>query len=323
MSIIEERIKIYNDKNSSFNKKLIYHVGSYAGFHSEVDAMMQCMLYCYKHEIKFILYADDANFSGGHGWQEFFEPFCEENHDVLNHKYNNRFIESNPILRLFQSIGANKIRKNNNVDLLTQDIFRTAINKNVSTTEIIEWPELGINGPTFTEFGKIADFALRYNEKTKNEVNSIISSLNLPKDLYSVQLRGGDKLGEKGVVNDIKTVVERINNYDFNIKNLFVFSDDYRYVEEITKLMPNTNIITLCDRNDVGYDNVSFNNTDWNYKRNKMINLFAMIDICFMSKVHFGNNTSCINNYISSIRNKDEVYNVWTKDDIKNSLTNH
>ena len=323
MLSIEERIKVYNDKNNSFNKKLIYHVGSYAGFHSEVDAMMQCMLYCYKHEIKFILYADDANFSGGHGWEEFFEPFCELNHDPLNHKYNNRYIESNPILKLIQKIGSDKIKKNNNVDLLTQDIFRTAINKKISTTEEILWPELGINGPTFTEFGKISDFALRYNKKTKEEVDNIISSLNLPSSYYSIQLRGGDKLTEKGVVNDIDIVVDRILKYDSKIDNLFVFSDDYRYVDEIKNKLPNTNIYTLCDSNDKGYDNVKFNNTDWSYKRKKMINLFAMIDICFKSKVHFGNNTSCINNYISSIRNNNEVYNIWTKEDVERIKSNY
>lgn len=313
---IEQRIKIYNTINNSYEKKIIYHVGSYAGFHSEVDAMMQCMLYCYKHEIKFILYADDANFSGGYGWLEFFEPFCEMNHDKLNSRFNLRFYSSNPIFKFIEKIGATILKKRNNIDFLTQDIFRTAINKKISTTEQIIWPELEINGPTFTEFGKIADFALRYNDKTKKEVQSIISSLKLPKTFYSVQLRGGDKLGEKGVVNNIKTVVERINNFSNNIENLFVFSDDYSYVEEIKTLLPKTNIFTLCDPNDKGYDNVKFNHIDWPSKRSKMINLFAMIDICFMSKVHFGNNTSCINNYISSIRPNDEVYNIWTKEDL-------
>lgn len=317
-----ERLKIYNKINDSFKKKLIYHVGSYAGFHSEVDAMMQCMLYCYKHQIKFILYADDANFSGGHGFEEFFEPFCEINHDSLNSKYNVRFIEKNPLLKFIQTIGANKLKKRNNVDYLTQDIFKTAINKKVSTVEQIVWPELDINGPTFTEFGKIADLALRYNEKTRNEVNEVIKALNLPDHFCSVQLRGGDKLSEKGVVNNIETVVNRINDYKENIDNLFVFSDDYRYVEEIKKLLPNTNIITLCDPSDVGYDNKKFNNTNWTQKREKMIKLFAMIDICFMSDVHFGNNTSCVNNYISSIRNPNEVYNIWTKEDVENTKLN-
>lgn len=312
-----ERVNIYNKINNSFEKKLIYHVGSYAGFHSEVDAMMQCMLYCFKHKIKFILYADDANFSGNHGWEEFFEPFCEINHNPLNKKYNTRFIEKNPLLKFIQRKGSDKLKKMENVDYLTQDIFKTAIDKKVSTVEQIDWPELNINGTTFTEFGKIADFALKYNEKTKNEVKSIINSLNLPEHFYSVQLRGGDKLNEKGVVNNIETVVERIKSYNNNIDNLFVFSDDYKYVEEIRKLLPNTTIYTLCDENDKGYDNNKFNHTDWSCKRNKMIKLFAMIDICFMSDVHFGNNTSCVNNYISSIRNNNEVVNVWTKDDIE------
>lgn len=313
---VQDKIRRYNETNDSFNRKLIYHVGSYAGFHSEVDAMMQIILYCYKHQIKFILYADDANFAGGHGWEEFFEPFVENNHNPLNSKFNIRHYSSNPILSVFEKAGAFILKKKEKVDYLTQDVFRTAISKKISTTEVIDWKEYDIYGPTFYEFGKIADFALRYNEKTKHEVDEIIKSLNLPNSYYSVQLRGGDKLGEKGVVNNIKTVVDRIMNYCNVIDNLFVFSDDYRYVEEITKLLPNTTIYTLCDPNDKGYDNVKFNKTDWSYKRNKMINLFAMIDICFKSKVHFGNATSCINNYISSIRPNNEVYDIWTKDDL-------
>ena len=254
---IQEKIDKYNKINNSFDKKLIYHVGSYAGFHSEVDAMMQIMLYCYKHNIKFILYADDANFAGGQGWEEFFEPFVEENHNSLNNKFNIRHYSSNLILSTYEKIGAYILKKIEKVDYLTQDIFRTAISKKISTTEIIEWDDFDVKGPTFYEFGKIADFALRYNEKTNSEVNEIIQSLDLPKSFYSVQLRGGDKLGEKGVVNNIKTVVDRINNYSDSIDNLFVFSDDYRYVEEITKLLPKTKIYTLCDPNDKGYEVIS------------------------------------------------------------------
>lgn len=317
MNTFEEKVKRYNEINNSFEKKLIYHVGYYAGLHSEVDAMMQCILYCYKHKIKFILYADDANFAGDKGWNEFYLPFCEENHDKLNSKFNIRFYSKNPIIKIYEKIGAYILKKKNNVDYLTQDIFKTAINKSISTTEVIDWPEFNINGPTFYEFGKIADFALKYNEKTQIEVNKIIDSLNLPEHFYSVQLRGGDKLGEKGVVNNIEIVANRIKDYDPDIKNLYIFSDDYRYVEDIKKFLPETNIYTLCDPNDKGYNNNKFNKTDWSYKRNKMLRLFAMIDICFKSDVHFGNDTSCVNNYISSIRNKDEVVNIWTKEDVE------
>lgn len=83
-------VEHYRQVNDSFTKSLIYHVGCNAGFHSEVDAMMQCMLYCYKNRIKFILYADDANWANGRGWECFFEPFCEMNHNPLNHWFNLR-----------------------------------------------------------------------------------------------------------------------------------------------------------------------------------------------------------------------------------------
>lgn len=58
---------------------------------SELNTMMGCMIYCYLNHIKFELYADDANWAGGHGWNEFFLPFCAENHSILNKYVNPRF----------------------------------------------------------------------------------------------------------------------------------------------------------------------------------------------------------------------------------------
>ncbi len=67
----KQNIYLYNEVNNSFGKKLIFHVGIEAGFYSEINGMLTAMFYCYVHKIKFILYADDANFTGGNGWEEF------------------------------------------------------------------------------------------------------------------------------------------------------------------------------------------------------------------------------------------------------------
>ena len=55
-----ERLKDrYNEINNSFRETAIYRVGESQGFHSEVDAMMQSMLYCYHNKIKFVLYLQE------------------------------------------------------------------------------------------------------------------------------------------------------------------------------------------------------------------------------------------------------------------------
>lgn len=61
-------------------------MGFGAGLFSELDSMMEHMLFCFENHIRFEIYADDANFSkaGGMGWEELFEPFCPINHDKLN-----------------------------------------------------------------------------------------------------------------------------------------------------------------------------------------------------------------------------------------------
>lgn len=51
--------KEYNEKNNSFKKVFIFHVGQAAGFYSELGAMLSAMMYCYCNQIKFVLYADD------------------------------------------------------------------------------------------------------------------------------------------------------------------------------------------------------------------------------------------------------------------------
>ena len=53
----------YNRINSSFKKKLIFHLGAEGGFYSEFNNMISAILYCLKYKYKFILYSKDANFA--------------------------------------------------------------------------------------------------------------------------------------------------------------------------------------------------------------------------------------------------------------------
>ena len=72
--------------------------------------------------------------------------------------------------------------------------------------------------------------------------------------------------------------------------------------------MPDSNVYTLTTQSEHGYVNSEFNSIIGEEKHKRMIRLFAMIDICLKSQVHFGNETTCVNNYIRSVKDKDKYY---------------
>lgn len=310
-----EVIKKYNEINDSFKKKVVFHVGDGAGFYSEVDAMMQCMLWCYARQIKFELYADDANFSGGHGWGEFFEPFCTENHSSLNHYGNHRFKKNVRDYKNYVQYTITEfiLKHICQIDYLTQDIFTTAIDRNVSQVEIVDCDVFGVHGVNFEEFAKLIKYVMRFNQKTLLEIQEKISSLNLPSDYCSVQIRGGDKTLEYKRLNDVDLIMTRVLENKPDLKNLFVFTDDYRYVTHIRENYKDLNVYTLTKEDEVGYVNENFQKRKWEDKRDDMIKLFAMVEICLKSDVHFGNEYTCVNQYIQYSRKlEDKNYlSVW------------
>ena len=304
----EEQLKEYNRVNNSFKKSVIYHVGIDAGFHSEVDAMMESMLWCYLNKVKFILYADDANFSGGNGWNEFFVPFCEENHDPLNKIGNFRYPVQ--IHKFRYSILQFLLKIRNHANYLTADVFAKCIPRKYSQNIMVKWPEFDIDGSIFTQFAKLRNIALRFNDKTQDEVNKIIENLNLPENYVSIQCRGGDKVLEVKELMKVDEVLKKIKEHHINIQHLFVFSDDYRYVDELKSKCPAWNIYTLTNKDERGYDNAEFNRLNWEKKRVEMIKMFAAIEICMKSSLHLGYEYSCVNNYIRHSRDQDKYLRV-------------
>ena len=308
MNNYDEVLKKYNEINNSFQKKVIYHVGTDDGFHAEVDAMMECMLYCYVNKIKFVLYADDANFTGGHGWEEFFKPFCQETHFKLNKYANGRYPNSYYGLkyRLLRRI----LKIITGTEYLTSDIFAKAINKEYGWTKEIEWDLFDVKGTIHDEFAKLSSIALQYNKQTKEEIEELINNLNIPDGFYSIQFRGGDKILENVEYSKTEDVVKRIEEYNIPVKDLFIFSDDYRYIEELKQIKPEWNLYYLIDDKEKGYVNKDFQSLPWNEKRKKMIRYFAQMEMCLRSKMHLGYEYSCTNNYFRSFRNPSEYFAV-------------
>mgnify|MGYP006974640731 FL=1 len=94
-------LESYRKVNASFRKRMVYRVGVDCGFFVELNYMVNAMLYCLAHRIRFQMYSEDANFGTGTGWTEYFLPFCEEVHEKFHQRYNfHRFPSWYDILRL-------------------------------------------------------------------------------------------------------------------------------------------------------------------------------------------------------------------------------
>ena len=110
-------ISDYRKVNESYHRRLIYHAGIDCGYFVELNYMINAMLYCLEHGLRFQIYFDALSSAGhpprglstsqfsvlslsprahkhsprglpGEGWTEFFLPFCTEVHEPFHRRYN-------------------------------------------------------------------------------------------------------------------------------------------------------------------------------------------------------------------------------------------
>lgn len=311
MSLAEEleaKKKEYRRINESFRKRLIFHVGFGGGLFSELDSMMEFMLFCYQHHIRFELYADDANFSkpDGNGWEELFEPFCPINHDPLNRKANYRptdYLSQIRPHRLWTKgyYYPRKLKKRTGADYLTQDVWCMCISDEFKKSEI-KWPLFGMDGTCETEFAKLSSVAICPKPEIRAKMDGLIAGLHLPEHYISMQVRGGDKYLEYDELVEADAFIEKVEQLNLDMKNIFVFTDDYRNVTYIKEKRPEWNIMTLTREDERGYYNSEFNKQDWEFRKANLIKLLAIIEVCVKADRHIGSNQSCVDMYLRSMK---------------------
>ena len=298
----EQLKRAYQEENESYDETVIFHVGVEAGFYSEVGSMMECMCFCHMHHKRFVLYADDANFTSGKGWNVFFDIFCEMDHNSLNHKYNLRY----PTDSKFVLWNQKRLLKKSKADYLTSDFFAEFISREFKKQHI-EWPLFNMQGTVYPEMAKLMKLALRYRTDVYEEILDLMKSVQLPEHYMSIQMRGGDKIEERTKLYGALDCIQRIEKSGITVKNLFVFTDDYRNIETLRE-STDWNIYTLARNDETGYNNGEFNARKWKEKRKDLIKMFAMVEICINSDMHFGNEHSCANNIIMNSKQRGAYY---------------
>lgn len=283
-------------------------MGFGGGLYSELNSMMEFMLFCYMNHIRFELYADDANFSkpGGNGWEELFEPFCPINHDPLNQKANYRptdYLSQIRPHRLWTKgyYYPQKLKQNTGADYLTQDVWCMAISDEFKKSEI-RWPLFDMDGTCETEFAKLSSVALCPKPEIRRKMDELIAGLNLPEHFISMQVRGGDKYLEYDELVEADAFIEKVEKLNLDTNNIFVFTDDYRNVTYIKEKRPEWNIMTLTREDERGYYNAQFNQQDWDFRKANLIKLLAIMEVCVKADLHIGSNQSCVDMYLRSMK---------------------
>lgn len=310
---LDSKKKEYRRINESFEQRMIFHVGFGAGLYSELDSMMEHMLFCFINHIRFEIYADDANFSkaGGKGWEELFEPFCPINHDKLNHLANYRPTDHLSYMRRHRLwvkgfLLPRLLKKRTGADYLTQDIWCMCINQEFKNTHM-RVPLFGVDGIGALEFAKMADIALCPKPDVREEMEELIAQLHLPKHYISIQVRGGDKLLEYDELIGLDAFISRIEAMNPEHRNIFLFTDDYTNVVQLREKRPAWNVYTLTREEERGYYNSAFGKADWEYRRSNLVKLLAIMEVCEKSDLHIGSKQSCVDSYLRS-RKGDERY---------------
>jgi hypothetical protein len=129
----------------------------------------------------------------------------------------------------------------------------------------------------------------------------------LPYDYVSVQMRGGDKLASLRYNKNVKSAtqsssasyyIEQIEMSGVEVKNLFLLTDDYAYIDEVRRSRPEWNVFTLARPDQSGYSNERFKMLDWGVKQQMLLRLLCAVEICIDSLFHFGHERSCLNNIV-------------------------
>ena len=262
----------YRRVNESFHRRMVCHVGIDSGFFVEFQYMVNAMLYCLTHRVRFQIYADDANYGTGIGWTEYFLPFCDEVHEDFHHKYNFHWTPSwHQVLNLCISQKSlrpvawklKSVFKNWSGHLLSFRAYRQCVLLSQDVPPVARQhyriPELGIDCDYTEAFALVSRMVWRLQPEVLRQEMACKSELSLPPVYAGVQIRGGDKITETRLV-DGRAIIQKLNPNDGEC--IFILTDDYNQFLKAKADFPQLRLVTLCKSEERGYDLRQFSLVD-------------------------------------------------------------
>ncbi len=308
-------LMLWQKYNRSFAKRLVFRLGDSAGLFSEINNMLFAMVWAFEHKVRFELCSKFSNL-GAIGWRDFFLPFtdelCRSKLMNVNHRY--------PLKDVDEALIA-QLKREENVHLLTQDVFRKFFENRNFATKVFNFPELQVAGDSFVVARAFAQAVYRLNEYSMNDVKALTSerltevfangrvravdaSLLMDDDFIAVQMRAGDIkkecLWRRQSILGAKPYAQYIRKFFYAAesgilpcdKKVFVFADDFRLVRQLAFLLPEFRIFSLCTPLEHGFDYDRFMKQDETVRRYGILKILANIEICRRAFLFIGTRVS-------------------------------
>lgn len=324
-------LKLYKKINASYKKTLIFHLGCNAGFFTEYTYMINAMLFCLQNRIRFVLYSSDANFGTGVGWNEFFQPFCEEDLSGFHHKFNYHRVPSWKTI-IKASIKKHSLKfvlwksKSLLLDIWAKIYSMFLYHKNILLTQDIRFnpdvyfnfPDVGLKGDYLSVFGEVSKMVWQFNNFMSDYSENAKQQLALPTLYSACQIRGGDKITETRLIPQT-IYMEPIKKA--GLQTVFVLTDDYRILSSIEEENAGFDWKTLCQPEEKGYDHKKFCSSDADFRRNSIAKLLTSVQILMEAQAFIGSITCGPSVFLLKLKYPNGEVIDCSRKDLKKALT--
>jgi len=306
----KKKMNVQNIRESRGKRKrtLIYSLTN-RGFLSELNNLLLGILYSDQMRMDFKLNTSTWSSKFRSGWTDYFYPFCDEITKpkfFIPHKYSNYSTIGNrdlPVYYLSKIVNPRRY--------LIQDVWQKMRNDDFVNTHFLCTSSDKYNGILSAKRKTLYDnVILKQNVVDYLKENEIVNSI---KPFAGIHIRRGDKvLGGTKEANAIRIAeyIELIEKNDRNIENLFVATDDYSCIEDISNTFKQFNIFTFCEPNKKGYKNITFIKSNSNEKKKEIFSLFLDLYHLCESDIFVGTYSSNIGRFVALYRNLKQSFSV-------------
>jgi len=165
--------------------------------------------------------------------------------------------------------------------------------------------------------------SLNYTPEFYQDVQSLISKLNLPQSFSCCHIRRGDKVGEKlykWTRKNGRRGTRESKRFEFcdylqhceDIKTIFIMTDDFKCIQEARKYINDNNlphkILCLTNKSQDGYSQALNHRRKRRYYRQELVQFFAEIEIAKLSDIFVGTHSSNVYRYIMNTCTKNTKF---------------